>query len=220
MFEGLERVVYTKDWITMVLMLVLLSITMLKFSYSERFSKLFSLLYSEKYFTNYSKTKPLIFNKFHLYFFLIILFNISLLLFFGFKAFGSVIIVNDFNFFIKIIVIAILYVSMRYLGGYLLALMFGISEFHKHLTLLKISNLSLVFVFCFPLLILINYSSSYFHNFFITFSIISMLAMLLIRYFVIVKKIRENFNIFFYLILYICALEIAPIIVIYKMFVD
>ncbi len=220
MFEGLERVVFTRDWITVILMLVLISLTVVKFTYNERFTKLFSLLYSEKYFTNYSKTKPLIFNKFHLYFFLIILFNISLLLFFGFKTFNPTIIVNDFNFFIQIIVIAILYVSIRYLVGYLLALMFGVSEFHKHLTLLKITNLSLVFALCFPLLVFVNYSSSKFHNFFITFSIISTLVMLLIRYFVIVKKIRENFNIFFYLILYICALEIAPIIVIYKMFVD
>lgn len=220
MFEGIERVVFTRDWITVILMLVLLALTALKFVYNERFTKLFSLLYSEKYFTNYSKTKPLIFNKFHLFFFIVILFNISLLLFFGFKAFKPTPVSYDFNFFIQIVLIAILYVFLRYLVGYLLAIMFGISEFHKHLTLLKITNLSLVFVLSFPLLILINYSSSSFHKFLITFSVIGILVMLLIRYYIIVKKIRENFSIFFYLILYICALEIAPIIVIYKMFVD
>lgn len=220
MFEGIERVVFAKDWITIVLMMILLFGTAVKFSYSERFNKLFSLVYSEKYFTNYAKSKPLIFNRFHLYFFLIILFNISLLLFFGFKAFQPSLVLNDFNFFIQLTLIAIIYVFFRYLVGYLLAILFGVSDFHKYLTLLKISNLSLVFVLCFPLLILINYSNAPFHRFLITFSVITIPILLLIRYFVIVKKIRENFNIFFYLILYICALEIAPIIVIYKMFLD
>ncbi len=220
MFEGLERVVYTKDWITVILMLVLISITVIKFAYSERFTKLFSLLYSEKYYTNYSKTKPLIFNKFHFYFFLVIIFNISLLLFYGFKVFHPSKVSNDLIFFMQIIAIVILYMSLRYFIGFLLANMFGISEYHKQLTLVKITNLSLIFVMCFPLLVIINFSSSPLHKILITFSIGITMLMLLIRYFVIVIKIRDNFNVFFYLILYICALEIAPIIVIYKMFVD
>lgn len=221
MFEGIERVVFSRDWITVVLMLVLISITVIKLAYNERFIKLFSLLYSEKYYTNYLKTKPLIFNRFHLFFFFVILFNVSLLLlFFGFKVYNPSKISGDFNFFIQIIVIVILYFSLRYLVGSLLAFIFGISEYQKYLTLLKISNLSLICILCFPLLILITYSSSFFHKFLINFSTIAVLITLLIRYFVVVKKIRKNFNIFFYLILYICALEIAPIIVVYKMFVD
>ncbi|MCF6296400.1 MAG: DUF4271 domain-containing protein [Flavobacteriaceae bacterium] len=220
MFEGIERVVFSRDWITIVLMLVLISIAIIKFAFNERFGKLFSLLYSEKYYTNYAKTKPIIFNKFHFYLSLVILFNFSLLFFFGFKIYYPSKISNDISFFIQIIAVVILYASFRYLVGSLLAFLFDISEYQKHLTLLKISNLSLIFVLSFPLLILITYSNTYFHKFLIIISIIAVSLLLLFRYFVIVNKIRGNFNILFYFILYLCALEIAPIIVIYKMFID
>jgi len=53
MFEGIERLSLTRDWITMILLLALVLIAVLKFFYGERFVKLFSLSYSEKYFTNY-----------------------------------------------------------------------------------------------------------------------------------------------------------------------
>ncbi len=77
MFEGIEKISATSNWITLVFLAVLILIAVLQFNFTERFSKLFSLVYSEKYYTDYIKIRPLIFNWFHVIFFLIILFNIS-----------------------------------------------------------------------------------------------------------------------------------------------
>ena len=76
MFEGLERITSTSDWVTIFFLVVLTLISILQFNFNERFSKLFSLIYSDKYYTDFIKTRPLNFNIFHLIFFFVVLFNI------------------------------------------------------------------------------------------------------------------------------------------------
>jgi Domain of unknown function (DUF4271) len=220
MFEGLERTSFSSDWITIIFMLVLVLITILKYSFNERFTKLFSLLYSEKYYTDYIKTNPLLFNNFHIYFFFIINFNISLFIYFIFKAYSPINIKNDFQFYSLILLILISYIILRYLLGVLLAYVLDIYYDQKYFTFLKISNLSLISILLFPLLILINYSVGIFHKFLIIFGLVTVLILFIIRYFILVKNEKLNFNNLFYLFLYLCALELSPFIVIYKLFVD
>jgi len=220
MFEGIERLSLSRDWITIILLLALVLIALIKFYYNERFVKLFSLSYSEKYFTNYSKSKPLIFNTFHFLFFIIINFNISLLIYYAIRAFNPSKISHDFSFFVQIVVTVLVYFLARYLIGYLLSIVFSLSEEQDHVTLLKISNLAYLSLLFFPLLVLINYSSFPLHKILISFSLTIALILIFIRYYSIIKNLTLHFNSFFYIFLYLCALEIAPILVIYKMFLD
>jgi len=220
MFEGLERISFSGDWITVLFMLVLVLITILKYSFNERFTKLFSLLYSEKYYTDYIKTNPLLFNNFHLYFFFIINFNISIFIYFVLKTYSPINIENDFQFYTLVLLMLILYILLRYLLGALLGFVLDIYSDQKYFTFLKISNLSLISLLLFPLLILINYSVGVFHKFLIGFGLVVVLILFLIRYYILVKNEKLNFNNLFYLFLYLCALELSPIIVIYKLFVD
>jgi len=220
MFEGLERISATNDWITLVLVIVLLLITLIKNNYNDQFSKLFSLLYSDKYYTDYIKIVPLLFNRFHFLFLIVIIFNISLFILFIFKAYYPLFFDNELYFFTQILGLFILYIFIRYFVGLILGNLFDISESQKYFTFLKISNLSLLSVLILPLLILINFSVGSFHRFLITFSVIIALLLSLFRYFVLLKNEKLNFSNLFYLFLYLCALELAPFIVIYKLFVD
>lgn len=220
MFEGLERLTFTGDWVTVFLLVILILIALIKNNYPSRFGKLFSLLYSDKYYTDYLKTNPLIFNRFHFIFFFVIIFNISLLIFSSFIAFKPSDIDYDFIYFLQIVLIVILYFFIRYFLGLIIAFVFNLSDKQKYITFLKISNLSLISVLFFPLLVLIYYSVGSFHKFLITFSVITIIILFFLRYFSLVKKEKINFNSLFYLFLYLCALEIAPFIIIYKAFVD
>ena len=220
MFEGIERLSLSRDWITITLLFSLVLIAVLKFYYNERFVNLFSLSYSEKYFTNYTKSKPLIFNIFHFLFFVIIVFNISLLIYAAIKTFNPSRIPHDFSFFLQVVLVVVLYFLARYLVGYLLSIVFSLSEEQDYITLLKISNLAYLSILFFPLLILINYSGFALQKIFITFSLTIALILIAIRYYSIIKNLTLHFDSFFYILLYLCALEIAPILVIYKMFLD
>ena len=220
MFEGIERLSLTKDWITIILLSSLVLIAVIKFTYSERFIKLFSISYSEKYFTNYSKSKPLIFSTFHFLFFIIINFNISLLIYYAIKTFEPAKITNDLSFFLQIVLVLFLFFIARYLIGYLLGIVFSLAEEQDQVTLLKISSLAYLSMLVFPLLVLINYSSASLYKILIIISLTIALFLFLMRYFAIAKNLKIHFNSFFYLLLYLCALELAPILVIYKMFLD
>jgi len=220
MFEGLDRVSATGDWVTVFLVAELLLLSILQYNFKERFYKLFSLVYSEKYYTDYIKTRPLIFNWFNVFFFIIININISLLIFFAFQAFDSGPTTFDLQFFLKIVILCIAYFSIRYVLGSFLGNLFNLSERHSYFTFLKISNLSLIVVLMLPLLILCCYSVGSLHKFWITLTLVASVALALFRYFVLIKNEKLDFNNLFYLFLYLCALELAPFIVIYKLFVD
>ena len=220
MFEGIEKISVTSDWITLIFITVLILIAILQFNFTERFSKLFSLVYSEKYYTDYIKTRPLIFNWFHVIFFFIIIFNISLSVYFTMNAFSISDMTGQFYFYFQILIMTLGYFSFRYFVGYLLGNLFELEEGQSYFTFLKISNLALISVLIFPLLILTNYSVGFFHKFLITFGIVASLAIALFRYFVLIKNEKLSFNNLFYLFLYLCALELSPFIVIYKLFVE
>ena len=220
MFEGLERISSTSDWVTVFFVLVLILIAVIQFNFTDRFSKLFSLVYSDKYYTDFIKTRPLNFNIFHLIFFFVILFNISMLIFFVFRTYKPSFYDNELNFFLIINAAVITYVAVRYMTGRLIAGMFNLSEEQSYFTFLKISNLCLISILIFPLLILSNYSAGLFHKFLITFTVTAALAITLFRYFVVIKNEKLGFNNLFYLFLYLCALELSPLIVVYKLFVD
>jgi len=220
MFEGIEKISVTSDWITLIFIVVLIMIAILQFNFTERFSKLFSLVYSEKYYTDYIKTRPLIFNWFHVIFFFIIIFNISLSIYFTINAFSTSDKTGQFYFYFQILIMTLSYFSFRYFVGYLLGNIFELEEGQSYFTFLKMSNLALVSVLIFPLLILTNYSVGFFHKFLITFGIVASLAIALFRYFVLIKNEKLSFNNLFYLFLYLCALELSPFIVIYKLFIE
>ena len=220
MFEGLQRITSTSDWVTIFFLLVLVLLAILQYNFSERFSKLFSLVYSDKYYTDFIKTRPLNFNIFHLIFFFVILFNISLLIFFLFKAYDPSIYENELSFFLKINLTVILYLSLRYFLGIIMANIFDLTEEQSYFTFLKMSNICLISVLIFPLLVLSNYTTGSFHKFLITFTLAISLGVTLFRYFVLIKNEKLGFNNLFYLFLYLCALELSPFIVVYKAFVD
>jgi len=220
MFEGIEKIAATSDWVTLFFLVVLILIAVLQFNYTERFSKLFSLVYSEKYYTDYIKTRPLVFNSFHTIFFFIIIFNISLFVYFALNTFSLSSDQGEFYFFLQILLMTFGYFILRFFVGILLANIFEVEEGQKYFTFLKMSNLALISILVLPLLILANYSVGFFHKFLITFGVVSSLAIALFRYFVLIKNEKLSFNNLFYLFLYLCALELAPFIVIYKLFVD
>jgi len=220
MFEGIEKISATSDWVTLIFLMVLILIAVLQFNFTERFTKLFSLVYSEKYYTDYFKTRPIIFNWFHVIFFFIVIFNISLSVYFTLNTFSTSVEEGGFYLYFQILSMTLMYFILRYSIGFLLGNIFELEEGQSYFTFLKISNLALISILIFPLLILANYSIGLFHKFLITFGIIASLAITLFRYFVLIKNEKLSFNNLFYLFLYLCALELAPFIVVYKLFVD
>jgi len=220
MFEGLERISSTSDLFTVFFLTDLILIAILQLNFTERFNKLFTLVYSEKYYTDYLKTRPLNFNWFHIIFFFVIVFNISIYVYFAFEALSPASIHHQLFFFLQILFLTISYFLVRYFIGFILGIIFDIEDSQNYFTFLKMSNLALLSIIILPLLILTNYSVGVYHKFMITFSLLVSLAATIFRYFVLIKNEKLSFDNLLYLFLYLCALELAPFIVVYKLFVE
>jgi len=219
MFEGQERFYISQDWITIIFMVVLVLITLAKYLYNDRFNKLFTLYYSDKYYTDFSISKPLIFNFFHGLLLLVFIFNISLLIFYLLRSYHLMDTDYDFLFYLKVLFVSVVFVFLRYIIGVFLGVIFEKNEEQNYLTFLKINNLGLLSLYLFPLLLIINYAPYSKQRFLATFVVFVLLVFASVRSVNILKNDRLNFNTFFYLFLYLCTLEITPFIVSYKLLV-
>ena len=219
MFEGQERFFISQDWITIIFLVVLVLITMAKYLYNERFTKLFSLFYSDKYYTDYSISKPLIFNLFHTLLLLAFIFNISLLIFYLLRSYQLIDTSYNFLFYLNVLLVTVIFIILRYIIGVFLGLVFEKSEEQNYLTFLKVNNLGLMSIYLYPLLLIVNYSPYSTQKFLVTFIAFILLIFASVRSVNVLKNDRLNFNTIFYLFLYLCTLEITPFIVSYKLLV-
>ena len=108
---------------------------------------------------------------------------------------------------------------LRYFLGKLLAILFDLEKEHENITYLKMSYLSNFCLLIFPLLILALYL---FYDSSIAAIIVAAIAVfILLLYYILIVKNNQKVILknLFYFILYLCALEVAPLIFLYKLFI-
>jgi len=220
MFDGQERIVFSPDWLTIVFLVILLLIAIIKNNFSEQLSSLFSLLYSDKYYSDFGKVKPLIWNSFNILFFLIFILVSAVMIYYSLNAFVNDSFRFDFSYFLKILAGVLIYLVLRYTFEVILSSLFEIFEEYKFFSFVKLSNLFLISVYLLPVLLFITYVNSRQYVIFIGAALIFLVLLILFRYIKALQYDRINFSNIFYLFLYLCALEIAPIILIYKLIVS
>lgn len=217
MNEASERILISQDWITITLLLVIALLLFNKLKHGERFRRLQSLLFNNVYINDYSKSIPLIFNVFNNVFSIIIILVISLLLFVVLNDYEPSYINYNVIYFFKIVFYVFTFILIRFVIGLLLGSIFEMEKEQQHFTFLKLSYLSNFCLIIIPLLVI---------NFYIGLSVFSklliLIAVLLILFYYF-KLIKYNhkliFSNLFYFILYLCALEIAPFVIIYRLLI-
>jgi hypothetical protein len=220
MFDGQERIVFSPDWLTIVFLVILLLIAVIKNNFSEQLSSLFSLLYSDKYYSDFGKVKPLIWNNFNILFFLIFILVSAVMIYYSLNAYVNDSFRFDLGYFLKILAGVLIYLVLRYTFEVILSSLFEIFEEYKFFSFVKLSNLFLISVYLLPVLLFVTYVNSSQYVIFIGAALIFLALVILFRYIKALQYDRINFSNVFYLFLYLCALEIAPIILIYKLIVS
>ena len=217
MGEVIERIFMSKDWITIILLIVIALLIFNKVRHPLKFNKLQSLLYSPYYINTYSKSTPLLINVFNIAFIVIFIIIISLLLFVAFIEYGLAKNTSDVIPFLRILLYVFSFIFIRFILGFLLALLFEKEKEQQYFTFLKLSYLSSFSVLILPLLI-INF---YIDSTFFTKLVIIIAALLLLYFFILQIKNNQKlvYSKMFYFILYLCALEIAPYLVVYKLLI-
>mgnify|MGYP000852315589 CR=1 FL=1 len=216
MGQVIERIFISKDWITIIILMIITLLIFNKIRHPLKFNKLQTLLYSSGYIGSYSKSIPLILSVFNIIFIFIFIIVISLLIFIATSLYGFNN-NNDVIFFFKIFIFALSYILVRFIIGFLLSILFEKEKEQQYFTFLKLSYLSSFSILILPLLIVNFYINSTIYS-----HLVIILACLLLIYF-FVLQIKNNHNLvfsnIFYFILYLCALEIAPYMIVYKLLI-
>lgn len=205
-----------KDWITAVFVLIFILLGIAKLMYNDRLFKLLTFFVNNDYFLKYKNETRLV-NGFSIILFVVLVLIISLL-FYGYFVFyyPETIKNKGFVVFLDFFLIIILFLFLRGLVGKLLGILFQLEKPQQKIAFSKSGYLYSLSLLLLPFLLATFYVKAY--NFFMfKLTTIVFIILLVFRYVVVFKFNKKNiFYQLFYFMLYLCALEIAPVLLVYK----
>lgn len=218
MFEAKEILSQNNDWITLVFFIIFIILVAIKVFFKERLAHTSILFFSKKYLTiYYSKEKRKTFNYFQFLFFLVQLLTFSLIIFEIQTYKEPSITPLSINIFFIILFIVFLYFVLRFFIGVFLSSLFNFTEIHKKILFEKTNYYNVLAISMLPFLLFLFYAGDY-KNIFSKIALIVLVVLLIYRYMLVLGNNKKLIlNNLFYFILYLCALEIAPLVIILKL---
>ncbi len=197
---------------TILLAICFLLITVVKITDETRFSSFLILLFSNKYLKIYGKDKQLNLNWFNILLFSNQVIIFSILIKLTFALFGEELDVP----LLVIILILTLFILFKFYLEKLLAEIFELEKFSEYYNFHKVSYRNYIAIILLPFLALIIYSTL--NKEVITILTIGLFLVLNLISFILTLRNHQKLiqSRLFYFILYLCALEIAPYLLIYK----
>ena len=218
MFEAKEIIYQNDYWISLVFLAILIFLTLAKVLYKDRLHNTAVLFLSKKYlYIYFGKEKSDVLNLFQFLLFMAQLLEVSLLLYFANSLWFFSSKLNGLNGFLLLVGSVALYFCFRYLIGLFLAEIFDIKDKYNKLVYDRSSYLNNLILWILPFLVFSAYATFYNELFFkITFFML--IILLILRYSLVLGNNKKLiFNNLFYFMLYLCALEIAPLAIILKL---
>lgn len=215
----MERVVSNTDWFVFAWLLSLVLVTATKITNEVKFAEFISIAINKKFFLTAQREDNYLFNWFNAILFVGQIISLSLFIFLLTQQFYAVS-EQDIGFFLKIVGFLSSFALLKFLFEKLIGFVVGFGEFVNQFNFIKLSFRNNIAVF-FILIDIILYLADSLTNIYLYASmsiylIISTLGFArMFNYFQ--KEIPPHF---FYFILYLCALEIAPYAILYKLLLD
>tara|TARA_R110001583_G_C5670235_1_gene410757 strand:- start:9122 stop:9784 length:663 start_codon:yes stop_codon:yes gene_type:complete len=218
MFEATKIIHQNNDWITLILIFIFIVLVIVNLVSKERLSHGNIFFLSKKYLSIYfGKGKPKLLNLFQIALFIVQLLTLSLLLYLANLYFQVHTQLLNFKSYILIVCGVGIYFLFRYLIGLFIAFLFNFRNQHGKIVYHKINYLNNLVLWILPLLIFSIYATQY-QKTFLEITFVVFVLLLVLRYSLILLNNKKLiFNNLFYFILYLCALEIAPLIIVLKL---
>ncbi|MFD2099836.1 DUF4271 domain-containing protein [Flagellimonas iocasae] len=209
----IEKTVYSLDWMTLVLFISLLIFALGKYLYHSKFLNFIILPFNDKYVLLHNK-KGQLFNWFHILLTIFQAINLSFFLFLSLKAFDALPHNKELNVFFMILGFLVLFQIGKLVLQFVNGFVFNTQDLVSELVFSKISYLnhgSIILFLSNVVLVYILIDSKI-----VVYATI--ILILLINGIGVIKLLKNYqkamFPYFVYFILYLCALEIAPLVII------
>lgn len=218
MFEAKEILHQNTDWIVLVFFVIFSILTFLKISFEDRLYQTITLFFSKKNLSVYfNKEKINVFNLFQSSLFLVQILIISLLFYVLIGYFKTFFQPLNFKTYTLILLGVILYFGFRFVLGFSLAYVLNLTNVYKKILFEKINYFNTLILWIIPPLLFLIYTDKN-QNLFLWITIILLVILLILRYGLILNNNKYLiFKNLLYFILYLCALEIAPLLIILKL---
>lgn len=213
------RHIESNDWMTLVLIGILILITTARYLYPFRFQEFSLLLITDKYFNIQGKGYE-IQHLFNVLLFAIQVLSISLFIYIVFQVFQPDIVEQSPWLFLQIITGFSIFILIKYIIEKIVGYIFEIESIINNYLYEKLSYTSLlsILLFIFNIVFLYAFTPSKM-TIYITIAVVVVLFAISL-----VSSFKRNGNFifkhFFYFILYLCALEIGPYLILYKLIKD
>ncbi|WP_372744919.1 DUF4271 domain-containing protein [Lutibacter sp.] len=218
MFEASKIISENNDWMTFVFLFILVLLTANKLLFNNRILHTGTLFLQKKFLLIYfGKDKSVVFNLFQIVLFSIKVLSISLIIYHINNYFK---INSSLEGFVGYIIIAsclTLYFVIHYLLGVFLAAILNFQKAYKKVVYDKLSYFNNLILWILPFLVVYSYTSVL-RVLFFNILLFLFIGLLVVRYLLLLTNNKNLiFNNIFYFILYLCALEIAPFVIILKL---
>ncbi|MGH1387607.1 DUF4271 domain-containing protein [Kordia sp.] len=219
MLSTIERTIISKDWLTLLFVTTLCLLVITRFAFQKKLSLFLGFLFSNKYQTQVESKQENIINGFTSILFFVQVISFSI---FGYIAvvFFRPHLINAPYLFVKIISFMMFFIVIRYIIEKIMAVILDIEPYINAYNFHKINARNLFGLFLIPInLVLVYYD---YKNNVIFFSVIFIFLSynLIVLFFLLKNYQKLIISKLFYFILYLCALEIAPYLVIYKLLIE
>ncbi len=212
------REIISTEWYTILFVLCLSILAMVKYIFSSRFNDFLWLVGKSKYLKIYAREQKFI-DQFDAFLFLNLVVSLSIFFFLGHSAFVGGISFN-IGLFIKILLGIGAIILIKVLLERLIGSLFGIDALIDSYLFQKTSYKNFSGLLLLPINILLVFTIPLSINLF--YVIIGLLFIINLMGFITSIKTHQKtiLNNIFYFILYLCALEIAPYVILYKLFIN
>ena len=214
--EVFTRNYISNDWITIVFVIILLLLAFSKKFFQEDFFDFWRIFKSNKYFTSHKRSLS-VFNLFSFLFFIAQGLSISLGIYFLLKTLSLLPAdTSDLIIFIQICLAFNIFIGVKYLIEKIIGEIFNISNLLDNYLFYKITYKNFLALAVLPILLILAYSVLYIK----IFLFISVGIWIAANMVVLAKYYSQNQKLilgnWFYFILYLCTLEIAPYFILFK----
>jgi hypothetical protein len=210
--QAIEKIITTNSWVTALILLLFISIVLLKALDTNRLKGSVFSLFNINYIETESEESSSFLDPFKVVMFLFTVVVLSLLTY-RFKTYNTPTIVVSFASYVPVFLSLLSYFVIKRTLEYLLFNLFLIKKELRLFVVSKVNYLHTVTFLLYIAIVLSEYAG------FKQRYLFYLAALLFSVRFIIHLVINKNliFNKLFYFILYICAFEIAPLFLLFKM---
>ena len=214
--EAIERYAVSQDWITLLLVFVFALLVVVKYSFTQRFAHFSMLFATDKYLLLKGK-EPNLFHPFNMLMFVVNAVSVGLFIYIFYLTFSEGYPARPKVLFLRILTAYTAFVLLKFSIEKILADVVSVNNKMNYYLFYKLSYRNFMTLILLPVCIFFIYVWEPTRLMLYVFLGLILLMNVITLLSIFIKNQQYIVNNWFYFILYLCALEIGPYYILYKL---